>query len=89
MSNSLTTIYRVSDATGKLVRSHNRLVRLDDHKKPFVVMNGKRAYLKKMYRQSAMQVTKMVEDVCCEVCGRLLTAENSRESGIGPVCSRG
>jgi hypothetical protein len=87
MSNKLTTIYRTSDETGELIKSHDRLVRLDEHKKPFVIMNGKRAYLKKMYKQAAMEVIRFAEDVCCEVCGRILTAESSRESGIGPVCS--
>ena len=83
---SLTTIYRPGKS-GKPVKSHARLVRLDENKKPFVVMNGKRAYLKKVRGEAAMLVTKMVEAVCCEVCGRLLTSENSVETGIGPVCA--
>jgi hypothetical protein len=83
-----TTIYRPSLLTGKRVKSHARLVRLDEHKKPFVVMDGKRAYLKKVRNEEAMVVTKTEEGTCCEICGRLLTAEESIERGIGPVCAR-
>lgn len=86
MSN-LTKIYRTSDETGKIIRSHDRKVRLDEDGRPYVIMNGQMAYLKKVRGERAMIVTKMVVAACCEICGRILTNEESVERGIGPVCA--
>jgi hypothetical protein len=87
MSNgsTFTAIYRPGK-NGHAVKSHPRLVRLDDEKKPYVIMDGMKAYLKKVRGEEAMVVTELVDANRCEICGRVLTADESVERGIGPVC---
>lgn len=87
MLQGLTTIYRPNKKGTGIIKSHPRKVRLDESGRPYVIMDGMVAHLKKVRNEPAMEVIEFTEVATCRVCGRILTDENSVEMGIGPICA--